>query len=359
MTANGKIQVAKAFQHIDAHHDLSDSITGGNFHRIGYKGKVWKLMTGGETYTFIRPDDGTVLPYLDVVIIGIHKFTSRIYYGGVYQEDATSPPTCASLNGVVPDPGVPIPQHKECNGCPRSEWKPNRGGQDCKQHKRVAILLLPTLKTKPALKEALVEPVFFKVPPASLKSWRAYTDYLQDQGAPFQSVITRISFKPDRQFEMQFDYYASLTDSDAKLVLPLLDDPATKNILGSTPEYKQISSPALDTPQETGFAAAFGRQGQAVAAAFNKPSRPEHYPTDAEAPANPQTGTLPIKRGPGRPRKSLETAKPAEEIAEEAKVAELPAENETQASAFEDVENSELDSMMADVLGNKVNKSMS
>jgi hypothetical protein len=339
MTVNGKIQVAKAFQHINPRHDLSDSITGSNFHRIGYKGKVWKLITGGETYTFIRPDDGTVLPYLDVVIIGIHKFTSRVYYGGVYQEDATSPPTCASLNGEVPDPGVPIPQHKTCGGCPRSEWKPNRGGQDCKQHKRVAVLLLPTLKTKPALKEPLVEPVFFKVPPASLKPWRAYTDDLQDQGAPFQSVITRISFKPDRQFEMQFDYLASLTDSDAKLVLPLLDDPATKNILGSTPEYKQINDPALDIPQETGFAAAFGRQEQAVVT----------EPT-----------TLPAKRGPGRPRKVPEEVKPVEEI----KAAQEPADagqadQAGQESAFEDVENSELDSMMADVLGDKVNKSMS
>jgi hypothetical protein len=330
---NGKIQVAEKFRHLNPHHNLTDSITGGNFHRIGMKGKNWKLITGGETYSFIS-DNGKPLQDLDVVIVGINPATSKLFYPpGTYQEDSVNAPTCASVDGIAPDAGVPIPQSTTCAVCPNNVWKPNRGGKDCQDHKRVAIVLLPYMKTRPALEKPLVEPVFFKVPPASLKVFKAYCDSLQHRGAHFASVITRVSFEPDKQFQMMFEYVKPLTDSDSDLIIPLLDDAGTRNILGGMLEFKP-ATPAVDIPQETGFAAAFGKQA-----------------TPVEATAN-----VPAKRGPGRPRKTVEEAKPATE----ASAAQQPAEGEGDASAFEEVqEDSELDSMMNQVLGNKVGKMMS
>lgn len=338
---NGKIEIADKFKHLSVQHNLSDSIRGGDFHSIRMKGKVWKLQSGGESYAFIREDDGHPLPYLDVVIVGIHPGpnNSRIYYSGVYQEDSTNPPTCASLAGVTPDPGVPIPQNKTCNGCKHDNWKPNRGGKDCKEHKRVAIVLLPYMKTKPPLPATLTSPpvpIFFKVPPASLKIWKAYTDSLQARGAPFAAVITRVTFNPDKQFEMQFDYLKSLKNDDAELILPLLDSPATTNILGSMQEYKQIVPP-MDVPQETGFAAAFGKLGSAPAGQGQ-----------VESP----------KRGPGRPRKQIE------EVRQEAKAPDEQEpsgndESNAEPPAFEEVQqDDELDNMMNQVLGNKVSSKM-
>lgn len=338
---NGKIPVADKFRHLNPIHNLTDSITAGNFHSIRMKGKTWKLQTGGETYSYIRSEDGDPLPNLDVVIVGIHPgpANSRVYYPGAYQEDQTNPPTCASLNGVVPDPGVPIPQHKTCNGCPNDQWKPNRGGKDCKEHKRVAIVPLPYMKTRPALEKALNEPVFFKVPPASLKVFKAYCDSLQARGAHFASVITRISFNPEKQFEMVFKFLKPLTDGDAGLILPLLDDPATKNIIGSMQEFKQLA-PAVDVPQETGFAAAFGRKVETL-----------------EGEVGGQE-LVPAKRGRGRPRKVAEEnegqeAQPAGDAKDVQEVAEA------QSSAFEEPQDSELDSMMNQVLGSKIGKMMS
>jgi hypothetical protein len=335
-TTNGKIQVAKAFQHLDAHHTLSDDISAGSFHRIGYKGKFWKLMTGGEVYSFVRADDGSPLPYLDVVIVGFPGYTSRTYYAGAYQEDSNNAPTCASLKGDVPDPGVPIPQHKTCGGCPHSQWKPNRGGQDCKQHKRVAVLLIPTMKTKPALPEPMLDPVFFKVPPASLKPWKTYTDWLQQQGAPYQSVITRISFNPDKQFEMAFDYFKSLSDADAKLVLPLLDDAKTKNLLGTMPEYKQLPPIQQQPPEDTGLAAAFAQQ------------------TSKTIEGEAKEVSLPAKRG--RPRKTAEE-KPADPPEQENTTAQEPAEAEG-GTMFEEGQDDELDRMMKEVGIKEVGKTM-
>jgi hypothetical protein len=353
MTANnGKIQVAEKFRHLNPHHNLSDSIRGGDFHSIRMKGKIWKLQSGGELYSFIQAD-GHPLPYLDVVIVGIHPGpgNSRVYYPGAYQEDSNNPPTCASLGGEVPDPGVPIQQHKTCAGCPHDQWKPNRGGKDCKEHKRIAVVLLPYMKTKPPLDASLTTPpppVFFKVPPASLKVWKAYTDELQARGAPFAAVITRVTFNPDKQFEMTFNYLKSLTDADADLILPLLDAAATKNILGSMPEYKQIGSiPPMDTPQETGFAAAFG---------VKKEMGLSHgAQVESQFGAAKQELSVPPKRGPGRPKKVVEEVQQIEQ----AKAAEEPAEAESETSAFEEVQDDELDSMMNQVLGSKVGKMMS
>jgi hypothetical protein len=334
---NGKIQVAKAFQHLNPIHNLSDSIRGGDFHSIRIKGKVWKLQTGGESYAFIQKD-GHPLPYLDVVIININPGNSRVFYPGVYQEDSTNPPTCASLMGITPDPGVPIPQNKTCNGCLHDQWKPNRQGKDCKEHKRVAIVLLPYMKTKPPLPAAVTSPpvpIFFKVPPASLKIWKAYTDDLQMRGAHYAAVITRVTFNPEKTFEMAFDYLKPLTDGDAGLILPLLESAATRNIIGgSMQEFKQIGAvPPMDAPEETGFAAAFGKQAAPIEATANVPAT--------------------TKRGPGRPKKQVET-----KAADEQESAEDETGSEDEASSFQEVQqDDELDSMMTDVLG-KAGKTM-
>jgi hypothetical protein len=342
---NGKIQVAEAFKHLNPIHKLSDSIRGGDFHSIRMKGKVWKLTSGGETYSFVRADDGSPLPALDVVIVGIHPGpgNSRAFYPGAYQDDSNNAPTCSSLAGVFPDPHVPIPQNKTCNGCKRDQWGPNRTGKECKEHKRVAVVLLPYMKTRPSLPKALTSPpvpIFFKVPPASLKVWKAHTDSLQARGAHYAAVITRVTFNPDEQFELKFEYLKALKDSDAELILPLLDSPSVQNILGSNQDFKQIGSvPPIDTPQETGFAAAFGRQAETK--------------TISDAPA---------KRGPGRPKKQvIEEQEPEEAQASEgAGAQEVSTEDESEASAFTEVQNDdELDTVMTQVLGSRANKTMS
>src|SRR6266576_340479 len=338
---NGKIQVADKFRHLNPIHNLTDSITAGNFHSIRTKGKTWKLQTGGETYSYIRPEDGDPLPNLDVVILNIHPgpANSRVFYPGAYQEDQTNAPTCASLDGVVPDPGGPSRQHKTCNGCPNDQWKPNRGGKDCR---RAAIVPLPYMQTRPPLPKAMDEPVFFKVPPGSLKVFKAYCDDLQRRGAHFASVITRISFNPEKQFEMVFKFLKPLTDGDANLILPLIEDPATKNIIGSMQEFKQVAAPAMDVPQETGFAAAFGRKVETL----------------EDEVTLPRQDLMPVKRGRGRPKKIVEEDEGQEaQPAEDAKDVQEAAE--AQPSAFEEPQDSELDSMMNQVLGSKIGKMMS
>jgi hypothetical protein len=285
MTTDGKITVASAFAHLNPQQALAEGISGG-FSRIGDKGKVWSLHHQGEIYRFVREDDGTSLPYLDVVFVGVNPVKSRTYYAEAYNEDSAGVgPTCASLKGDVPDPGVPIPQSKTCAICSHSRWLPNNKGQECKEHKRTAVILLPYMKTKPPLEAPVLEPVFLKIPPASLGSFKRYSDSLMHRGAHFASVVTRITFDAQKLWQMNFDVKQPLTNAEAPLVLPALDDPHTLYLTGTMPEISEVPQerPALATrSQDTGLVQAFGQHTQVPAITAPTAPRPRGRPRKTE-----------------------------------------------------------------------------
>ena len=251
-------KVAPAFAHLDPNRSLGDGVTAGGFPILNYKGKNWNLRYQGQSYPFLRPDDGTALSYVDVIIVGDNDAISKIYFGtGVWDEDTASGPICAAIRGVAPDPGVPQPQSKTCATCSHNEWKtlPNgKRGMECQSHKRLAILLMPAVTTK-MLGSPLKEPVYLKVPPGSLASLKTYGDQLRHEGYPFEAVVTRISFHPKELFQMVFEGKQLLTDREAPLVLPLLDDPRTKRITGEAPMIREVTKePArIATGLEEGF----------------------------------------------------------------------------------------------------------
>src|SRR4249920_3570205 len=224
MTDISKFKVADAFRHLDPNQGLADGISAG-FSSIRYKGKTWMLSHGGKTYPFKRDDDGSPLTYVDMIILGISPGLSKVYFGE-WNEDNASGPICASLKGDVPDPGVSIPQAKSCGICSHNEWitKPGGGrGKECQDHKRMAVLLMPSM-TKKMLGSPLMEPVHLKIPPGSLKSLKKFSDELQHGGIPFASVVTRVAFSQERLFEMTFDIIQALTNAEAPLVLPMMKD---------------------------------------------------------------------------------------------------------------------------------------
>jgi hypothetical protein len=320
-----RIQVADAFKHLEVKSGAEGILSG--FTRIAHKGKVWAVVFQGQRHVFVRSDDGTNLPYLDVVIVGVNDAISKMYYpAGTYTDEATNPPTCASLDGITPDRGVPIQQSPSCGTCKRNEWLPNRKGKECQDHKRVAVILLPYMKTRPALPAPLLDPVFLKIPPASLKSWKGYCDDLVYQGVPYESVITRITFDPEELFQMNFGLHKPLTNAEAPLVLPLLNSPQTRNLIGTMPEIREVKTP--DLPQEdTGLVAAFGSQqgGQVMPMA-------------------------PAKRG--RPRKPVEEiAQQPVQQAQPAKQQEAPAGDETPSWERTD---EEVDNSLQNLLSTKV-----
>jgi hypothetical protein len=284
-----KFVVAPAFRHLNPDIDLSGNLRTG-FNQIRYRNKVWGVSYQGTNYRFVRPDDGNPAPYLDVVFLRANPDTSRMYYEDDYNEGDANAPVCASVNGVVPDPGVPKPQSKTCGGCKHSRWI-DGSKPACQSHKRTAVLLLPTMKTSPPLPDKIVEPIFLKIPPGSFTPFAAHSANLRRKGIPPPSCVTRIGFAPDKLFQFTFGIAQMLTDAEAKRVLELVDDPKTIDYIGAMPEIREVDEDDVLAPAQTldtGLLAAFG----------DTPPEPQ----------NLKTVGVPIKRSPGRPRKPAESA---------------------------------------------------
>jgi hypothetical protein len=229
-------QVAKAFEGIDHGPALGEAVPPSGFSSIRYRGKQWTLQHAGHSYPFLRPDDNTPLTYLDLIIVGQQPKISKVYFPGDFDEDSTTGPVCASIRGDVPDPGVSIPQSKTCGLCKHNLWTtlPRGGrGKECQDHFRLAVLLLPS-HTKKMLGSPLKEPVFFKVPPGSLQAFATYGAELKDEGYPPFGVVTRVSFHPDKLFQIVFSGVKLLSEQEAEIVKPMLDSQITRRIIGET-----------------------------------------------------------------------------------------------------------------------------
>ena len=231
---------------------LADGI-GASYGVVGYKGKNWSLRYRGERYNFLRPDDGTPLGYLDVIILRQAKVKSKSYYPeGSFQDGQSdgARPVCASLNGEVPDADVQEKQADACALCPRNAWRqlPNgRKGRECSDYKRLAVLILPNV-TKAAMGSPLIEPVFLRIPAASLNGLATFGENMRAQGWHFSEFITRITFDPNKPHpEMIFRALQPLTDAEAPVVLPLREDPLALRVTGEDSNMAALAAPARMT----------------------------------------------------------------------------------------------------------------
>lgn len=226
-----------AFAGLDPNSEsLADGI-GQSYGIVGYKGKVWSLRLRGETHLFVRPDDGSPAAFLDVIILRAPPYKSKSYYpAGTFQDGQIGTrPTCAALNGETPDSDILTPQSTACATCPRNVFKLNAEGRktrDCSDYKRLSVLILPSL-TKGLLGAPLMEPVFLRVPAASLNDLAMLGEGMQAQGFHYSSYITRIGFNPEKPHpQMTFRALQALTGREAPLVLPMREDPVAIRITG-------------------------------------------------------------------------------------------------------------------------------
>lgn len=229
---------AKAFAMLNPQEDnLADGI-GQSYGVIRYRGKQWSLRYRGQEYPFMMAlGDGTqtYASYLDVIILSQPGVKSKSYYLKYLpgQSDGEAP-LCSSINGVTPDAGVRQMQAQACGICPRNVWKTDpqtgRKGRECQDYKRLAVLLMPAA-TQKMLGEALLEPVFLRVPPASLNSLAIMGETMAAQGYHYSAYITRITFDPQAPHpQMQFRPLQGVTDEEAPAVMKIRNDPLVQRI---------------------------------------------------------------------------------------------------------------------------------
>lgn len=261
------VRPAAAFVQQPVNESLADGI-GASYGVLSYKGKAWALNYRGERHMLLRPDDGTPMGYIDVIIVKQARNKSKSYYApGTYDPNNPSNerPLCSSLDGIKPDADARQPQAQACAICPHNEFKQLPDGKkrrDCSDYKRLGVLLMPAISKLMLNGEALSEPIFLRIPPASLNDLASYGQFLEAQGFPYFSVVTRIKFDANEAHpKMIFSAQRPLSDDDAKFILPLRDDPQTLRIIGeggplarptvlaAAPQTQQLAAPQTNVVQ--------------------------------------------------------------------------------------------------------------
>lgn len=239
---------ATAFAGLDpTTENLSDGI-GSSYGIVGYKGKVWTLRLRGETKQFLRPDDGTAAPFLNVIILRQLPTKSKSFYPpGTYQDGQIGTrPVCSSLDSVSPDADVATPQARACAICPRNVFKLNAEGRktrECSDYKRLAVLILPS-QTKQMFGAPLMEPVFLRVPAASLNELATLGEQMSQMGFHFSTYITQIGFIMDKPHpQMTFKAIQGLTNAEAPMVMPMREDAMALRITGEADMSKPRAAP--------------------------------------------------------------------------------------------------------------------
>lgn len=257
---------------------LDEGLAGGigtSYGIIGYKGKTWSLRYRGETHYFkpiiVKHPNGEIesINGIEVVFLAAAPGKSKSYFPN-WEEGGSTPPLCASLDGITPDPDVEQKQSDTCIVCPRNEWKTmanGRKGRECTDYKRMAVALLPR-DTKPWFGEAMVEPVFLRVPPASLNSLALLDQKMGKQGLGynFSAYMTRITFVQEKPHpQMHFYAVRPLSAADLVPVKELRKDPQCQRITGEAGTARGGLALARPDPSVNLAAFAAPKQIEAVA----------------------------------------------------------------------------------------------
>ena len=272
---------AKAFGNLGMDESLSDGI-GGGYPLIRYKGKVWSLQLRGDIYNFLD-EKGYPSPYLDVIILRQAQNKSKAFFEN-YEDGSKDAPICTSMDGIVPDIGVLHKQSETCGMCPRNVFKPNDKGvkvKECGDAKRLAVVPMPA-QTKKLLGDPLIEPVFLRVPAASLQGLSQMGDATKKQGYAYFAFVTRIDFDPEKSYpKMRFKAIQALSEVEAKKVLELREDPISYRIIGGDTTGR-VAAPApvqqLKPPGDIGLVQEVSRT---LSQDGNNTPDPSHYGSDS------------------------------------------------------------------------------
>ena len=166
------------------------SILGGKFTLVDAAGNEQMIPTyEGDPSKCMRGQAAG--PYADVMIIDVNDHVSRIFYDVDFDPNAQSyqPPACFSHNGVGPSKIAAKPQSPTCAACPNAVWGSatsnvsGKGIPACAQYQFVSVLVA-----------GHDTPFLLRIPPNSLKNYRAYAEQFRGQKFDMDGVMTRLSF---------------------------------------------------------------------------------------------------------------------------------------------------------------------
>lgn len=142
---------------------------------------------------FIMPDDSKVEIFEGIIVD--QQATNSYWIDKIKPGEDPKPPTCYSMDAIVPAPEAEFPQAEKCKMCPMNQYDSDEDGKGkaCKNMKRLHILI-----------EGSVLPRRLTVPPTSLKSTEEYLTILLDMGLSYRAVLTRFSLEKIEKGDIKY-----------------------------------------------------------------------------------------------------------------------------------------------------------
>ena len=224
-------------------------MTGGSFPVISIKGKVFAIVKGGERKILPNPKDPeSPATSIDAVIIKTNAGYAKVFYMKGYDPESSEKqkPDCYTNDGVAPASDATNPQSKKCATCAHNQFGSARQGKGkaCADTKRLAIAALDQIN----------EPMLLRIPPASLKPLSEYVKFLDNRGADYDQVLTKISFDMEAESpKLAFRDVGLLDDGTYQAVLEMAATDTVSDIVGGNlgPVHESLAEADVkETAQE-------------------------------------------------------------------------------------------------------------
>lgn len=290
---------------------------GAGFPVISFRGRVWRIVSGGDS-TPVMDANGQPVPSIEVVIIKGHHLISKIFYHKAYVEGSDEPPDCYSNDGVAPHPSIENPQASSCAMCPQNVWGSKITPQGtkvkaCSDSRRLAVVPAGEIASGNTGLGAML----MRVPPASLDALRAYGVLLDSRGLPYYAVVTRLGFDLNASYpKLTFIPVRVLSEAEYLRVQQAQTDERVGLILGGLEtEFVRAQNPVaapIPAPVAAPVQVAPPQTTQTPAEAT--PEAPKRRRRAAEAPAPQAAGAqvepppAPIQTAPAPAQASAGTA---------------------------------------------------
>lgn len=161
--------------------------------RISLKGKRFKFINGD--------DESKSTDTIHVAILAVEPpgtLMNKVFYKGGYNPNDTTPPDCASSNGISPDGWITDPCAELCAKCPNNAFGSaiSTNGKKTKACKDSKILWV----AKPDDIDGVVYGL--KIPVTSLKPMAEFGKQVKAVGVPLAAILTELTMDQDNEFPL-------------------------------------------------------------------------------------------------------------------------------------------------------------
>lgn len=194
--------------------DLSSGVAGG-FAILSFRGSKWRIKSGGEE-TLITDDNNEAKPSVELIFLKASADISKVFYDHKYVEGSDEPPSCMSVNGIMPDADVTTPQAVSCAACPHNQWgsrmtDAGKKAKACQDSRRIAVVPMGDIPN-----ETYGGPMLLRVPAASLNDLKTYGLGMKNKGFPYNTIVTRVGFDPAASYpKLTFKPVRRITQGEA------------------------------------------------------------------------------------------------------------------------------------------------